>query len=95
MERKEDKIMVLNTSAERKKYEKQFPPSEHWIFYKENGRRRAVYSKKIFKTKKSAEEQWGFDNFEPMLKQRRFKKYTTYAGRAWSMGRGKKNKSLH
>jgi hypothetical protein len=88
MERKEDKIMALNTYGERRKYERLFPPSEHWIFYKNNGKRRGAYSKKIYKTKKSAEEQWGYDNSDPMYKSRLFKKKSSYASRAWSRGRG-------
>ena len=80
--------MVLNVDHERETYEKKFSPKNHWIFYRENGQRRAAYSKKIFKTKKSAKEQWEFDNSDPLLKHRRFKKRTTYGSRAWSMRRG-------
>ena len=66
MERKEDKIMALNTYGERRKYERLFPPSEHWIFYK---------------TEKSAKEQWGFDNSDPMNKRNLLKK--RWGFRAW------------
>ena len=84
--------MALNTYEERRKYERLFPPSEHWIFYKTNGKRRGAYSKKIYKTKKSAEEQWGYDNSDPMYKSRLFKK-GNYASRAWSRGHASKTKA--
>jgi len=73
--------MALNTNSEKRKYEKQFSPLENWMFYKANGTRRAAYSKKIFKTEKSAKEQWGFDNTNPMNKGRLFKKHWGF--RAW------------
>jgi len=81
MERKEDKIMALNTYGERRKYERLYLPSEHWIFYKNNGKRRGAYSKKFYKTKKSAKEQWGFDNSDPMNKRNLLKK--RWGFRAW------------
>ena len=78
--------MALNTDSEKRKYEKQFSPLEHWMFYKENGKRRAAYSKKFYKTEKSAKEQWGFDNSDPMNKRNLLKK--RWGFRAW--GRGSK-----
>jgi len=51
--------MALNTYGERRKYERLFPPSEHWIFYKTNGKRRGAYSKKIYKAKKKRQRTMG------------------------------------
>ena len=74
--------MTLNIWSEIKIYESLFPPSKHWIFYKANGQRRAAYSKKFYKTEKSAKEQWGFDNSDPMNKRNLLKK--RWGFRAWS-----------
>ena len=84
--------MVLNIYSERKKYERKFSPEKHWIFYKENGKRRGAYSKKFYKTKKSAEEKWVLDNADTFNKFRRFSRNVTY-GRA-VFGDRKRKKSL-
>ena len=84
--------MTLNTNAERRKYERLFSPEKHWIFYKENGKRRGAYSKKFYKTKKSAEEKWALDNADTFNKFTSFSKNVTY-GRA-VFGDRKRKKSL-